>query len=101
MDDLDAVLLTDILPTAWHATEMGEVGPGDVVAIWGAGPGGGSTMGTVPVQYSVAQCSTAMQQYFWYHQCRLYSRLGPYCQGTCRTCIAQMLAMPCHASYMI
>lgn len=40
VDDLDAVLLTDILPTGWHATEMGEVGPGDVVAIWGAGPGG-------------------------------------------------------------
>ncbi len=39
VDDLDAVLLTDILPTGWHATEMGEVGPGDVVAIWGAGPG--------------------------------------------------------------
>lgn len=34
-----AVLLTDILPTAWHACEMGEVGAGDVVAIWGAGPG--------------------------------------------------------------
>jgi threonine dehydrogenase-like Zn-dependent dehydrogenase len=41
VDDLDAVLLTDILPTAWHATEMGEVGPGDIVAIWGAGPGAG------------------------------------------------------------
>lgn len=40
VDDLDAVLLTDILPTAWHATEMGEVGPGDIVAIWGAGPVG-------------------------------------------------------------
>lgn len=39
VDDLDAVLLTDILPTAWHANEMGEVGPGDIVAIWGAGPG--------------------------------------------------------------
>ena len=24
---------------AWWATEMGEVGPEDVVAIWGAGPG--------------------------------------------------------------
>jgi threonine dehydrogenase-like Zn-dependent dehydrogenase len=50
MDDLDAVLLTDILPTAWHATEMGEVGPGDVVAIWGAGPGGDSTTCTVAQQ---------------------------------------------------
>ena len=33
------VLLSDILPTAWHANELGEVGPGDRVAIWGAGPG--------------------------------------------------------------
>eukprot|EP00879_Flechtneria_rotunda_P000578 GHRR01000686.1.p1 GENE.GHRR01000686.1~~GHRR01000686.1.p1 ORF type:complete len:446 (+),score=129.49 GHRR01000686.1:589-1926(+) len=40
LDDLDVLFLTDILPTAWHATEMGEVGPGDVVAIWGAGPVG-------------------------------------------------------------
>ena len=45
VQDLDAVLLTDILPTAWHAPEMGEVGPGDVVAIWGAGPG--ETLGWV------------------------------------------------------
>lgn len=37
--DLDVLFLTDILPTAWHANEMGEVHEGDVVAIWGAGPG--------------------------------------------------------------
>ncbi|KAF8068252.1 fdh [Scenedesmus sp. PABB004] len=40
LSDLDAVLLTDILPTAWHACEMGDVKKGDVVAIWGAGPVG-------------------------------------------------------------
>lgn len=40
MKDLDVLFLTDILPTAWHANEMGEVHEGDVVAIWGAGPGG-------------------------------------------------------------
>ncbi|PRW58268.1 glutathione-dependent formaldehyde dehydrogenase [Chlorella sorokiniana] len=34
------VLLSDILPTAWHSNELGEVGPGDRVAIWGAGPVG-------------------------------------------------------------
>ncbi|WIA30950.1 hypothetical protein OEZ86_000999 [Tetradesmus obliquus] len=38
--DHDALFLTDILPTAWHANEMGEVHEGDVVAIWGAGPVG-------------------------------------------------------------
>ena len=39
-DDLDVLLLSDVLSTAWHACEMGEVGRGDVVAIWGAGPVG-------------------------------------------------------------
>jgi threonine dehydrogenase-like Zn-dependent dehydrogenase len=40
LNDLDVLFLTDILPTAWHANEMGEVHEGDVVAIWGAGPVG-------------------------------------------------------------
>ena len=39
MTDMQVILLSDILPTAWHATEMGQVGKGDKVAIWGAGPG--------------------------------------------------------------
>lgn len=34
------VLLSDILPTAWHANELGQVEKGDIVAIWGAGPVG-------------------------------------------------------------
>jgi threonine dehydrogenase-like Zn-dependent dehydrogenase len=34
------ILLSDILPTAWNANEMGDVGEGDCVAIWGAGPVG-------------------------------------------------------------
>jgi threonine dehydrogenase-like Zn-dependent dehydrogenase len=38
--DDDAVLLSDILPTAWHANEMGEVKAGDNVAIFGSGPVG-------------------------------------------------------------
>lgn len=37
-DDV-AVMLADVLPTAWHATELGEVREGDRVAVWGAGPG--------------------------------------------------------------
>lgn len=53
VDDLDAVLLTDILPTAWHATEMGEVGPGDVVAIWGAGPGEPQSAESVLLMHSM------------------------------------------------
>jgi hypothetical protein len=39
LDDDRVVLLSDILPTAWHATELGGVKAGDRVAIWGAGPG--------------------------------------------------------------
>eukprot|EP00891_Asterochloris_glomerata_P001451 jgi/Astpho2/1451/Aster-06299 len=39
ISDAKALFLSDILPTAWWATEMGEVGPDDIVAIWGAGPG--------------------------------------------------------------
>ena len=33
------LFLSDILCTGWHATELGQVGKGDIVAIWGAGPG--------------------------------------------------------------
>ncbi len=39
MDDEHAILLSDILPTAWHGNELGRVGKGDNVAIWGCGPG--------------------------------------------------------------
>lgn len=38
--DRDLLLLSDVLATAWHANELAEVGEGDVVAIWGAGPVG-------------------------------------------------------------
>eukprot|EP00884_Botryococcus_braunii_P009260 jgi/Botrbrau1/18335/Bobra.0179s0062.1 len=40
LSDEQVVLLSDILPTAWHANELAEVGEGDNVAIWGAGPVG-------------------------------------------------------------
>jgi len=33
----DFVLLADALPTAYHATELAQVGPGDIVVIYGAG----------------------------------------------------------------
>ncbi len=39
LDDEHSIFLSDILPTAWHANELGHVGQGDNVAIWGAGPG--------------------------------------------------------------
>ncbi|EIE21552.1 GroES-like protein [Coccomyxa subellipsoidea C-169] len=40
LSDSKVLLLSDILPTAWHANELGGVGKGDRVAIWGAGPVG-------------------------------------------------------------
>ena len=39
MDDKQVLFLSDILPTGWHATELGNVHDGDSVAIWGCGPG--------------------------------------------------------------
>ena len=38
--DEQVLFLTDIFPTGWQAAVNAEVGPGDVVAIWGAGPVG-------------------------------------------------------------
>ncbi len=36
----DYVMVADIFPTAWHATELAGVKPGDSVVIYGAGPVG-------------------------------------------------------------
>jgi glutathione-independent formaldehyde dehydrogenase len=36
----DYVMLSDIFPTGYHATEMANVSPGDTVVIYGAGPVG-------------------------------------------------------------
>jgi threonine dehydrogenase-like Zn-dependent dehydrogenase len=36
----DYVMLTDIFPTGWHATELAGVQPGDAVVVYGAGPVG-------------------------------------------------------------
>ena len=36
----DYVMLSDIFPTGWHATELAGVKPGDSVVIYGAGPVG-------------------------------------------------------------
>ena len=36
----DYVMLSDILPTGYHGTELAQVGMGDSVVIWGAGPVG-------------------------------------------------------------
>ncbi len=40
ISDDDAILLSDIFPTAWFAARIAEVKPGDTVAIFGCGPVG-------------------------------------------------------------
>lgn len=38
MSDEDALLLTDVVPTGYHAAEMGGIKRGDTVVVFGAGP---------------------------------------------------------------
>ena len=40
MDDEDVLFLSDILPTAYQAAEMGAIKPGETVVVFGAGPVG-------------------------------------------------------------
>lgn len=40
LDFDDALLLTDVVPTGYHAALMGEIRPGDTVVVFGAGPVG-------------------------------------------------------------
>jgi glutathione-independent formaldehyde dehydrogenase len=39
-NELDFTMLSDIFPTGYHGAELAEVGPGDNVAVFGAGPVG-------------------------------------------------------------
>ena len=45
VSDDRAVFASDAAPTGWMGAELGEVGPGDVVAVWGAGAVGQLTAG--------------------------------------------------------
>jgi threonine dehydrogenase-like Zn-dependent dehydrogenase len=40
LSDRQLLFLTDVLPTGWQAAQQCEIQPGDVVAVWGAGPVG-------------------------------------------------------------
>jgi threonine dehydrogenase-like Zn-dependent dehydrogenase len=40
MEDEDVLLLTDVLPTGYQAAEMGGIGEGDTVVVFGCGPVG-------------------------------------------------------------
>jgi threonine dehydrogenase-like Zn-dependent dehydrogenase len=47
LSDEKVLFLSDIFPTGYMGADMAEVGPGDVVAVWGAGPVG---------QFAIASC---------------------------------------------
>ncbi|RCV50840.1 zinc-dependent alcohol dehydrogenase [Marinitenerispora sediminis] len=40
VSDEEAILLSDIFPTAWFGARLAEIGPGDTVAVFGCGPVG-------------------------------------------------------------
>ena len=40
LPDEKVLFLSDIFPTAWMGAEMCDIRPGDIVAVWGAGPVG-------------------------------------------------------------
>lgn len=50
VDDAQAVLLSDIYPTAWFGAELAEVGTGDTVAIFGGGPVGQAAVACARLQ---------------------------------------------------
>ena len=52
LPDEKVLFLSDILPTGWHATELGEVTAGQTVAIWGCGPVG--MLAALSAQYKKA-----------------------------------------------
>jgi threonine dehydrogenase-like Zn-dependent dehydrogenase len=49
LSDEQVLFLTDILPTGYMGAEMCEIQPGDVVAVWGAGPVGQFAMDSARV----------------------------------------------------
>ncbi|MFC7710024.1 alcohol dehydrogenase catalytic domain-containing protein [Micromonospora lupini] len=50
VDDDRALFAADAAPTGWLAAELGEVRPGDVVAVWGAGAVGQLTAGAATLR---------------------------------------------------
>ena len=39
LDDEQVLFFSDIFPTGWMGAEMCDIKPGDIIAVWGAGPG--------------------------------------------------------------
>ena len=49
LTDEQVLFLSDVLPTGWMGAEMCDIAPGDVVAVWGAGPVGQLAMDSARV----------------------------------------------------
>ncbi|WP_328440817.1 alcohol dehydrogenase catalytic domain-containing protein [Streptomyces sp. NBC_00444] len=50
VDDAQAILLSDIYPTAWFGARLAEIGDGDTVAVMGAGPVGQAAIACARLQ---------------------------------------------------
>jgi threonine dehydrogenase-like Zn-dependent dehydrogenase len=50
VDDAQAILLSDIFPTAWFGARLAEVGKGDTVVVLGAGPVGQAAVSSARLQ---------------------------------------------------
>lgn len=50
VDDAQAILLSDIYPTAWFGARLAEIGDGDTVAVVGAGPVGQAAIACARLQ---------------------------------------------------
>jgi len=50
VDDAQAVLLSDIYPTAWFGAKLAEIGTGDTVAVFGGGPVGQAAIACARLQ---------------------------------------------------
>jgi threonine dehydrogenase-like Zn-dependent dehydrogenase len=50
VDDAEAILLSDIFPTAWFAAELAEIKPGNTVAVFGCGPVGQLAIASAKLQ---------------------------------------------------
>jgi len=61
VDDEQAVMLSDVMPTGWQAAEACDIQPGDVIAVWGAGPVG--LMAAAAARHLGAELVVAIDRY--------------------------------------
>ena len=61
VDDEQAVMLSDVMPTGWQAAEACDIQPGDAIAVWGAGPVG--LMAVAAARHLGAELVVAIDRY--------------------------------------